>query len=157
LGLHLHGLLPKLLFHFVLDDDDCDGYSCRRFNRRAFHLEMRVFFREAVPQGDAMPGAVMAIQAFGDLLGFNPPCPVLCTDGCFDEKALFRVAPRFGPEGLKAIFERKVFSFQGEDHPGSYPLAPFLAAFGVSSLCRSEDSAWRRRGKSFLPGWRSNV
>jgi hypothetical protein len=42
-------------------------------------------------------------------LGFNPYCHVLCTDGCFDEKALFRVAPRFGPEGLKAIFERKVF------------------------------------------------
>ena len=59
----------------------------------------------------------MAIQAFEDLLGFNPPCHILCTDGCFDEKALFRVAPRFGPEGLKAIFERKVFSFQGEDHP----------------------------------------
>jgi hypothetical protein len=32
----------------------------------------------------------------------------LCTNGCFDEKALFRVAPRFGPEGLKAIFEHKV-------------------------------------------------
>jgi len=53
-------------------------------------------------------------------------------------------------------------SFQGEDHPGSYHLAPFLAAFGVSSLCRSEDSAWRRRGNGklsplhhsgfFLPG-----
>ena len=70
---------------------------------------LRVFFREAVPQGDAMPGAVIAIQTFGDLLGFNPHCHVLCTDGCFDEKALFRVAPRFGPEGLKAIFEHKVF------------------------------------------------
>ncbi len=68
-----------------------------------------MFFREAVPQGDAMPGAVIAIQTLGDLLGFNPPCPVLCTNGCFDEKALFRVAPRFGPEGLKAIFEHKVF------------------------------------------------
>jgi len=63
-----------------------------------------------------MPGAVIAIQtclcvaarrqAFGDLLGFNPHCHVLCTDGCFDEKALFRVAPRFGSEGLKAIFEQ---------------------------------------------------
>ena len=42
-------------------------------------------------------------------LGFNPHCHVLCTDGCFDEKGLFRVAPRFISEGLKAIFEHKVF------------------------------------------------
>jgi len=56
-----------------------------------------------------MPGAVIAIQTFGDLLGFNPHCHVLCTDGCFDEKALFWVAPRFGLEGLNAIFEHKVF------------------------------------------------
>jgi hypothetical protein len=35
-----------------------------------------------------MPGAVSAIQTFGDLLGFNPHCHVLCTDGCFDEKAI---------------------------------------------------------------------
>jgi hypothetical protein len=56
-----------------------------------------------------MPGAFIAIQTFGDLLGFNPHCHVLCTDGCFDEKALFWVAPRFASDGLKAIFEHKVF------------------------------------------------
>jgi hypothetical protein len=37
------------------------------------------------------------------------PGNVLCTDGCFDEKALFWVALRFASEGLKAIFEHKVF------------------------------------------------
>jgi hypothetical protein len=68
-----------------------------------------VFFRGAVPQGDAVPGAAIGIQTFGDLLGFNPHCPVLCTDGCFDERGLFRVAPHFASEGLKAIFEHKVF------------------------------------------------
>ena len=55
-----------------------------------------------------MPGAAIGIQTFGDLLGFNPHCHVLCTDGCFDERGLFRVAPRFASEGLKAIFEHKV-------------------------------------------------
>ena len=57
----------------------------------------------------AVYGAVIAIQTFGDLWGFNPHCHVLCTDGCFDEKALFRVTPRFASEGLKAILEHKVF------------------------------------------------
>jgi hypothetical protein len=51
-----------------------------------------------------MPGAVIAVQTFGDLLGFNPHCHVFWTDGCFDEKALFRVVPRFAPEGLKTIY-----------------------------------------------------
>ena len=61
-----------------------------------------MFFQEAVPQGDGMPGAVIAIQTFGDFLGFNPHCHILCTDGCFDGKGLFRVTPRFNPEDLKA-------------------------------------------------------
>jgi len=34
---------------------------------------LRVFFREAVPQGDAMPGAVIAIQTFGQPLRFAVP------------------------------------------------------------------------------------
>jgi hypothetical protein len=54
-------------------------------------------------------GAVIAIQMFGDFLGFNPHCHLLCTDGCFDGKNLFRVAPRFNPKDLKAIFEHHVF------------------------------------------------
>jgi len=29
------------------------------------------------------PGAIIAIQTFGDFLGFNPHCHVLITDGCF--------------------------------------------------------------------------
>jgi len=50
--------------------------------------------RETVPQRGAVPGVVIAIQTFGDLLGFHPHCHVLCTDGCFYCKGVFRVAPR---------------------------------------------------------------
>ena len=69
---------------------------------------LRGFFREAVPQGDAMSGAVIAIQTFGDFLGFHPHCHVLCTDGCFYGKGVFRVVPRFDPKDLRAIFEHRV-------------------------------------------------
>ena len=55
-----------------------------------------------------MLGVVIAIQTFGDFLGFNSHCHVFCANGCFDEKGLFRVAPRFGPKGLKAIFEHNL-------------------------------------------------
>ncbi len=55
------------------------------------------------------PGAVIAIQTFGDLLGFNPHCHVLVTDGCFYGRGMLRVAPRLELKKLEAIFRQKVF------------------------------------------------
>lgn len=47
-----------------------------------------------MPETDPNPGAVIAIQTFGDFLGFNPHCRILVTDRCFyGEKGMFRVAP----------------------------------------------------------------
>jgi hypothetical protein len=43
----------------------------------------KVFLQEAVHENNPIPGAVIAIQSFGDFLGFNPPCHILVTDGCF--------------------------------------------------------------------------
>jgi hypothetical protein len=62
-----------------------------------------------VPKEDTVPGGVIAIQSFGDFLGFNPHLHVLSIDGCFYEKGTFRVAPRFNPKSLKEIFRYKVF------------------------------------------------
>ncbi|MFQ5950084.1 MAG: transposase zinc-binding domain-containing protein [Nitrospiria bacterium] len=70
---------------------------------------LKLFFQEAVPKKDAVPAAVIAIQTFGDFLGFNPHLHVLCTDGCFYGKGIFRVAPRFSPKNLEALFRHKVF------------------------------------------------
>ncbi len=56
-----------------------------------------------------MPGAVITIQTFGDFLGFNPHCHILCTDGCFYGKGMFRVAPPFKLKDLEAIFQHKIF------------------------------------------------
>ena len=38
-------------------------------------------------ENDPIPGAVIAVQTFGDFLGFNPYCHILVTDGCFCGKA----------------------------------------------------------------------
>jgi hypothetical protein len=78
---------------------------------------LKIFSQEAVPEEDpvlggkesAVPGAVIAIQSFGDFLGFNPHLHVLCTDGCFYGNGMFRVAPRFEAKGLEEIFRHKVF------------------------------------------------
>jgi hypothetical protein len=52
---------------------------------------LKVFLREAVPEKNPIPGAVIAIQTFGDFLGFNLHCHILVTDGCFyGDRGMFR-------------------------------------------------------------------
>ena len=75
---------------------------------------MKVFLQEAVPENEPIPGAVIAIQSFGDFLGFNPHCHILVTDGCFHGNGMFRVAPPLElkkllvPFRVEAIFRHKV-------------------------------------------------
>lgn len=55
-------------------------------------------------------GSVIAIQAFGDFLGFNPHCHILATNGCFSgSKGMFRDTPPFKLKRLEVIFRHKVF------------------------------------------------
>jgi len=70
---------------------------------------LKAFFQEAVPEEDAVPGAVITIQSFGDFLGFNPHLHVLISDGCFYGNGMFRVAPSFDTKDLENIFWYKVF------------------------------------------------
>ena len=62
-----------------------------------------------MPQENAVPGAVIAIQSFGEFLGFNPHLHVLGTDGCFYGNDMFRAAPRFDTKPLEEILRYKVF------------------------------------------------
>ncbi|MBU1745161.1 MAG: transposase [Proteobacteria bacterium] len=58
---------------------------------------------------DPVPGAVIAVQTFGDFLGFNPHCHILVTDGClYGDGGMFRVAPPLELKKLEAIFRHKV-------------------------------------------------
>jgi len=71
---------------------------------------MKVFLQNAVPENNLIPGAVIAMQTFGDLLGFNPHCHILLTEGCFyGDKGMFRVLPPLELKKLEAIFRHKVF------------------------------------------------
>ena len=70
---------------------------------------LKEFFKETAPEKNAGPGAVIAIQSFGDFLGFNPHLHILCSDGCFYGEGMFRVAPRFETKQLESIFWHKIF------------------------------------------------
>jgi hypothetical protein len=71
---------------------------------------LKVFLQHSVPENDPIPGAVIAAQTFGDVLGCNPHCRSVVTDGCvYGDKGLFRVALPMELNKLEAIFRHTVF------------------------------------------------
>ena len=97
--------IPKILRrYFLYDRKLLAGLS------RCAWESLKIFIQEAVPEKEPVPGAVIAVQTFGDFLGFNPHCHILLTDGCFyGDKRMFRVAPPLELKKLEAIFRHKVF------------------------------------------------
>jgi hypothetical protein len=96
--------IPKILRRYFL------------YDRKLLHdlircawESLKVFLQDVIPEKDPVPGAVIAIQTFGDALGFNPHCHILVTDGCFHSKGMFRVAPPLELKKLETIFRHKVF------------------------------------------------
>jgi hypothetical protein len=55
-----------------------------------------------------VPGAVIAIQTFGDLLGYNPHLHVLICDGCFHEIGMLTLVPAIHTHALKQLFRHKI-------------------------------------------------
>jgi len=97
--------IPKVLRRYFL----YDRKLLADLSRAAWE-SLKVFIQDAVPENYPIPGAVIAMQTFGDFLGFNPHCHILVTDGCFyGNKGMFRVAPPLELKKLDAIFQHKVF------------------------------------------------
>jgi hypothetical protein len=71
---------------------------------------LKIYYQHSLPGKKSIPGAVIAIQTFGNFLGFNPHGHVLVTDGCFPEKGLFKVAPAVRLKYLERIFRSKVLT-----------------------------------------------
>ena len=45
---------------------------------------LKEYLRKSVGNEDGIPGVVVAIQTFGDMVNFNPHLHIIATDGCFD-------------------------------------------------------------------------
>ncbi len=70
---------------------------------------LRQYLRQAVADEDAVPGAVIAIQSFGDFLNFNPHLHVIATDGCFYGGGSFMVCPTPKAKDLEDLFRYEIF------------------------------------------------
>ena len=69
---------------------------------------LKAFYTTGVRDTEAVPGAVIAIQTFGDLLGFHPHLHILVSDGCFHENGMFTVCPAGDAKTLEQVFRHKV-------------------------------------------------
>jgi len=69
---------------------------------------INTYLKSAIPQYDAVPGASIAVQAYGDFLNFNPHLHAIVSDGCFLDNSSFSVAPKFMVTDLSRIFQHKV-------------------------------------------------
>jgi len=71
---------------------------------------LKAFYTTGVRDSKAVPGAVVAIQTFGDFpLGFHPHLHILVSDGSFHENGMFSVSPSVETKTLEQIFRHKVF------------------------------------------------
>ena len=96
--------IPKILRRYFL----YDRKLLADLSRCAWE-SLKAFLQAVVPENDPIPGAVIAMQTFGDFLGYNPHTHILVTDGCFyGNKGMFRVAPPLELKKLEAIFRHKV-------------------------------------------------
>ena len=57
---------------------------------------------------DALPGAVIVIQTFGDLLDYHPHLHVLISDCCFHKSWMLTVAPVIYTHALEQLFRQKI-------------------------------------------------
>jgi hypothetical protein len=70
--------IPKRLrIFFMFDRRLLAGLS------RCAWRALSAYLQSAVVYPDAKPGAIIAVQTFGDFLNFNPHLHIIATDGCF--------------------------------------------------------------------------
>jgi hypothetical protein len=55
-----------------------------------------------------VPGVVVSIQTFGELVNFHPHLRCLVTDGCFMVNGWFHVLPEIDVKKLKSLFRHKL-------------------------------------------------
>jgi hypothetical protein len=99
---HIVFSLPKIIRRYFLYDLLLLG----KMSRCAW--ECLEFFLKASCPGDSMPGAVVAIQTFGDLLSYHPHLHMLITEGCFRGENEFTRAPAFDWYKLEELFKKKI-------------------------------------------------
>lgn len=67
-----------------------------------------LYLEQGVSIEDPIPGAVIAVQTFGDFLNFNPHLHIIATDGCFTKDGSFMTSVVPNADHLEALFRLEV-------------------------------------------------
>ena len=89
--------------------EDCGHEYLLAFSCKRRHFCPSCHQKQAVGFEDAVPGAVIAVQSFGDFLGINSHLHVIGTDGCFYGNGSFKTCPTPNPKDLEDLFRYEVF------------------------------------------------
>jgi hypothetical protein len=96
--------IPKILRRFFLRD----RRLLAELSRCGWEA-LKTFLQSTVPETDSVPGGVIAVQTFGDFPDrFHPHLHILCSDGVFCPRGVFRVAAKFNLKDLEQLFRHKV-------------------------------------------------
>ena len=71
---------------------------------------LSMYLKQGTACDSAAPGAVVAVQTFGDFLNFNPHLHIVATDGCFDSDGNFISGPEPEPKELEDAFRWEVLT-----------------------------------------------
>ena len=105
---------------------------------------LKVFYKEIVPEQDAVPGATVAVHTFGDLLETNSHLHILVTDGCFWGDDNFTVAPSFEIKQIEEVFRHKVFKMLLSKGKITQELIDMMSTWhysGFNVYCGPQDTA----------------
>jgi Putative transposase len=69
---------------------------------------LKTVYRRAMREPKGVPGVIISIQTFGDLVNFHPHLHVLVTDGVFGPSGWFYAVPRIDLRVLEALFRHRV-------------------------------------------------
>jgi hypothetical protein len=101
---HIVFSIPKILRRYFL----YDRKLLSDLSRCGWEA-LKAFYTAVTRDQKAVPGAVVAIQTFGDFpQGFHPHLHILVSDGYFHENGMFSVSPALDTKALEQIFRHKV-------------------------------------------------
>jgi hypothetical protein len=69
---------------------------------------LKTLHKSGLRDGTTIPGEAVAIQTFGDCLGYNPHLHILVSDGCFHGSGMFSFAPPLDTKPLAMLFRQNV-------------------------------------------------
>jgi hypothetical protein len=144
--------IPKILRVYFRNDRRLLG----KLSQCAYEC-LKVFFHATLGKKGGLPGVIMAIQTFGDLVNFHPHLHAIASDGLFVANGWFYVLPTIDLKKLEGLFRHQVLKMLLREGKIDDALIKKLSSwphsgFSVHNQVRigGQDQAGRRRLAEYI-------